>query len=178
MNKAGRELDFGDAMSGGYHLLELCKQAIGGLRIERGGHAGPPLKSWPPMNLVAGFWIDLKNSEGVSFGVDEVALPAGTRYRELGKRHDSAQFPDDLRCCVEILYLQRADKSIRARLWRGRLGGPLQQSPSRTSGLDGPVRNGEPGNQTRISIQRLENRNQSRAWYRRPGFRSKCDLYS
>ena len=41
MNKAGRELDFGDAMSGGYHLLELCKQAIGGLRIERGGHSWP-----------------------------------------------------------------------------------------------------------------------------------------
>ena len=133
-------------MSGGYHLKQLCKETIAGPRRERDGHSGPPLVSLQP-KLIARIWIDLKNSEGVSFGVDEVPLPAGIRYRELGKRHDSAQFLDRLRGYFEILNLQRADKSIRARLRRGRLSGPLQQSPSRTSGFDGPIKNGEARNQ-------------------------------
>ncbi len=107
-------------------------------------------KSRRPPPLQPCFFIHLKNAEGIAFGVDKVPLPALARDRELRQRNNAAGVKDGLRCLVEIVHLERADKCVRPRLHRRARGRPLQQSAACVANFDVPVFDRQSRNQRKI----------------------------
>jgi len=94
--------------------------------------------------MLLGVGVNLEDAERVSFRIDEVSLPASIGNREFWQGDNAAKLLDDSSGCVEVLDFKRADKRIRAALRWWRLRRTLQQSTTRTAGLDCPVRDRKP----------------------------------
>jgi len=85
------------------------------------------------------FCIDLINSEIITFGIHEIALPALTGNGELGLHNRPAKLSYQLLGRIEILNLERADKGIRPALGGGTDCRPGKQPPVQFSRFYPPI---------------------------------------
>src|SRR6185312_1907207 len=99
------------------------------------------IRVYPRLSAVSlfGRCIRLENAERVSFGVDEISLPADTRDGKLWHRDLAAEARHLRRHVVKTRNFHGAHKGIGPMLRRRRLGWALQQPAARSGSFNAPV---------------------------------------